>query len=421
MAELFYMPKLGMDMEEGTVVNWLKAEGEAVKKGEALAEIETDKSTVEVESPAEGIILKLFVEKGDCRPCGTPIACIGAAGEPVPDVGAAPAEKPPVQAAESAAPAPQPAPAAAPAAALRPVAAAPVQAALTPGGRIRSSPRARRLAEKNGVPLDCISGSGSEGRIVEADVRRFMESGKIAGPARPVRVPVETIRPVTGVRKVTARRMFQSLSTTAQTNLRVDINVAALQSFRQQLNARWEKKGMKVSFMDLLTAACARALIENPQANAYWAADGIRVHNYANIGIAVDTPKGLVVPVVREADVLSLPEISEKSKGLIEKARQGRLTPDDMSGGTFTISNLGMLGVDSFTAILNPPETCILAVGRIVDKVVAENGAAVIRPIMNLCLTYDHQILDGADAARFLQSIRGYLENPVWLLLQEEN
>ena len=425
MAELFYMPKLGMDMEEGTLVNWLKAEGEPVRKGEALAEIETDKSTVEVESPAEGIVLKLFLEKGDSRPCGTPIACIGAAGDPIPELDAAPAG-PAAVGDVSTAPSPSPMPAAAPAAAPTPgfasgAAAAPVQAELTPGGRIRSSPRARRLAEKNGVPLGSIRGSGSEGRIVEADVRRVLESGRSAVTVRPTRIPAETAQPATGVRKVTARRMFQSLSTTAQTNHRVDVNMAALLSFRQQLNARFEKKGLKISILDLLTAACARSLIENPKANAYWASDKILFHNYANIGIAVDSPKGLVVPVLRDADTLSLPELSQRARQLIDTARLGKLSPDDMRGGTFTISNLGMLGVDSFTAILNPPESCILAVGRIADKVIPENGAAVIRPMMNLCLSYDHQILDGADAARFLQSIRSYLENPAWLLLPADD
>ena len=193
--------------------------------------------------------------------------------------------------------------------------------------------------------------------------------------------------------------------------------MANLLSFREQINKKYEAQGVKISIMDLLTAVCAKALIENPQANAYWSPDGIRFHNYANVDIAVDTPNGLVVPVVKEADVMSLPEIAAASKELIAKARDGRLQPDDMSGGTFTISNLGMLGIDSFTAILNPPETCILAVGRMSDKVVAEKGQIVIRPMMNLCLTYDHQIIDGADAARFLKTIRDLIENPAWLLL----
>ena len=433
MAELFLMPKLGMDMEEGTIVKWLKAEGAAVKKGEALAEIETDKSTVEVESPAEGTILKLYYEEGTEKPCGTPIAVIGQPGEEIPapaDKDGKPAGEEKAEAAPAPAPAAQAPAAAAPAAPVfaappapafaAPVfAAPPAAAALTPGGRIRSTPRARRLAEKNDIPLAAVKGSGSEGRILEADVRRFMESGgaAAAGAARLRRVPAETVQPASKIRKVTARRMFQSLSTTAQINHRVDVNMANLLSFREQINKKYEAQGVKISIVDLLTAVCAKALIENPQANAYWSPDGIRLHNYANVGIAVDTPNGLVVPVVKEADVMSLPEISAASKALIAKARDGKLTPDDMSGGTFTISNLGMFGIDSFTAILNPPESCILAVGRMADKVVAEKGQIVIRPMMNLCLTYDHQIIDGADAARFLKTIRDLLENPAWLLM----
>ncbi len=427
MAELFLMPKLGMDMEEGTIIRWLKAEGDAVKKGEALAEIETDKSTVEVESPAEGKVLKLYYEEGTEKPCGTPIAVIGQPGEEIPEPAdkdvkpaviektgpAAPAGTSSAAAVKSAAPVF----AAPPAAPAGPAVSAPPAAELTPGGRIRSTPRARRLAELNAVPLAAVKGSGSEGRILEADVRRFMESGMSAIVARPRRMAAETLQPASKIRKVTARRMFQSLSSTAQTNHKVDVKMANLLSFREQINKKYEAQGVKISIMDLLTAVCAKALIENPQANAYWSPDGIRFHNYANVGIAVDTPNGLVVPVVKEADVMSLPEIAAASKELIAKARDGRLQPDDMSGGTFTISNLGMLGIDSFTAILNPPETCILAVGRMSDKVVAEKGQIVIRPMMNLCLTYDHQIIDGADAARFLKTIRDLIENPAWLLL----
>lgn len=425
MADLFLMPKLGMDMEEGLIVKWLKAEGDPVQKGEPLAEIETDKSTVEVESPAEGLVLKLYYEEGTEKACGTPIAVIGRAGEEIPDpAGGVSPEKtmPEDQKKETVAAQPAVVPQDLPTAAVHPsVFSAPAAvASLTPGGRIRATPRARRLAEKNALSLETIQGSGSEGRILEADVRHFMENGAAFAAAgkKPRRLAAETLQTASKVRRVTARRMFQSLSSTAQTNHKVDVNMLNLLSFRTQLNKKLEEQGVKLSIMDLLTAVCAKALIENPQANAYWSADGIRLHNYANVGIAVDTPNGLVVPVVKEADVMSLPEISAASKMLIAKAREGKLLPDDMTGGTFTISNLGMLGIDSFTAILNPPETCILAVGRIADKVVAENGQIVIRPMMNLCLTYDHQIIDGADAARFLKTIRDYLDNPAWLLME---
>ena len=412
----FCMPKLGMDMEEGTIMKWLKAEGDEVKKGEPLAEIETDKSSVEVESPFTGIVRKLFHPEDTSLPCGTPIAFIGTADEPIPQPGAATAEMPAAPAAP-AIPAPQAAtPVAAPAA--KPAAVANPVAALTPGGRIRSSPRARRLAAQNQIDLALISGTGSAGRIVEADVRAYMAQPHAAVPAAKVcRIPTETVEPLTGVRKVTARRMRQSLSNSAQTNHRVDVDVTNLMNFRKQVNARLEKDGIKVSIVDILAMACARALIEHPLANASLMEDGLHMRNFANVGIACDTPKGLMVPVIHDADVLSITEMAQSSRAIINKARKGELKPDDMSGGTFTISNLGMFEIDSFTAVLNPPETCILAVGRIVDRVVAENGQMVIRPMMNLCLTYDHQILDGAPAAQFLQTIKHYIENPVWLVV----
>ena len=412
----FRMPKLGMDMEEGTVTNWIKKEGEAVKKGEALAEIETDKSAVEVESPADGIVLKQYVPEWEAVPCGTPIAFIGNAGDPIPDASAA--DAPAAPAAPAAPEAPAPAAQAPAAAAPKKVAAAQsAVAALTPGGRIRSSPRARRLADKEGVDLGAIAGSGEDGRILEQDVLDYMAAAPAVAPATAVRVPTETIKPLTGVRKVTARRMRQSLSNAAQTNHRVDVDVTKLIDFRKQVNARLEKDGIKVSYVDILICACAKALIEHPMANAYLMDDGLHMHNYANVGFAADTEKGLVVPVVKDADILTLPQIAQNSRALINKARQGALKGEDMSGGTFTISNLGMFEIDSFTAVLTPPETCILAVGRMADRVVVENGQMVIRPMMNLCLTYDHQVLDGAPAAKFLETIKHYIENPVWLML----
>jgi len=404
----FCMPKLGMDMEEGIVAVWLKAEGDTVEKGEAIAEIETDKSSVEVESPLSGVVLKLYLPEGEAVPCGEPIAAIGPAGTAVP-------EKPILSQPTEAAPAASEAETT-PADFSRPAAAVGGVAARTPGGRIKASPRARRLADEKSVDLSRISGTGFDDRIIEQDVLDYLENTAYA-PASFVRVPEETIVPLTGVRKVTARRMRQSLSNAAQTNHRVDVDVTNLINFRKQVNTRLEKDGIKVSIVDILAMSCAKALIENPMANAYLMDDGLHMHNYANIGIACDTPKGLMVPVVKDADILSLPQIAKASKAVISKARNGALKPEDMSGGTFTISNLGMYEIDSFTAVLNPPETCILAVGRIADRVVAENGQMVIRPMMNLCLTYDHQVLDGAPAAQFLQTIKHYIENPVWLML----
>lgn len=402
----FCMPKLGMDMEEGIVAAWLKTEGDTVEKGEALAEIETDKSCVEVESPLSGVILKLYSPEGEAVPCGTPIAAIGPAGTVAPETPviadqpteAAPAESAPVEA-------------------VTVTHSAPTTggiAARTPGGRIKASPRARRLANEKGVDLSALVGTGFDDRIVEQDVLTYLDTAVLSSA---VRVAKETVVPLTGVRKVTARRMRQSLSGSAQTNHRVDVDVSNLMAFRKQVNAKLEKEGVKVSIVDILSLCCARALIEHPMANSALMEDGLHMHNYANIGIACDTPKGLLVPVVKDVDILTLPQLAKASKAVINKARNGELRPGDMSGGTFTISNLGMYEIDSFTAVLNPPETCILAVGRIADRVVAENGQMVIRPMMTLCLTYDHQVLDGAPAAAFLQTIKHYIENPVWLVI----
>lgn len=405
----FCMPKLGMDMEEGIVATWLKSEGDTIEKGEAIAEIETDKSVVTAESNLSGIILKIYYPEGEAVPCGDPIAAIGPAGTVAP-------EKPVLSAApviqeerKDISPVPS--------AVISEHSTFPSDgiAALTPGGRIKASPRARRLATEKDVDLSRICGTGFDQRIIEHDVIDYLKTTELNTAA--IRIAEETIVPLTGVRKVTARRMRQSLSNAAQTNHRVDVDVSNLMAFRKQVNAKLEKDGIKVSIVDILAMSCAKALIENPMANAYLMDDGLHMHNYANIGIACDTPKGLMVPVVKDVDILSLPQLAKASKAIINNARNGALKPDDMSGGTFTISNLGMYEIDSFTAVLNPPETCILAVGRIADRVVAENGRMVIRPMMNLCLTYDHQVLDGAPAAQFLQTIKHYIENPVWLVL----
>ena len=390
----FRMPKLGMDMEIGIVGRWLKAEGETVQKGTPFVEIETDKALVEVEAPRDGVLLKIFCAEGDEAPCGTAIAAIGQAGQAVPDPqGSTPKPVPPVQQE------PQPVP-------VSP--AAPVRS----GERIIATPRARRAAQTHSVDLQSVIGTGENGRIVEQDVLDFTQREI---PLR--RTATDTVVPLTSMRKIIASRMRQSQQEMAQTDMRMDVDMSNMISFRAQINQKLSKNGAKVSYVDLLAAVCAKALVEHPDANASLCSDGIHYKNYANIGIAVDSERGLVVPVIKDADILSIPAIAAKSRELIEKARKGALRPDDMQGGSFTISNLGMFEVDSFTAIVNPPETCILAVGRIADRAVVVNGQIAVRPMMNLCLSYDHRIIDGAPAARFLQCIKHYLENPVWLLM----
>lgn len=388
----FRMPKLGMDMEAGVIGRWLKREGDTVQKGEILAEIETDKAVVEVESTQSGTVLKLYYPEGELLPCGTSIAYVGQPGETIPEptIEDTPQPEETCKAAVTAEPQPEG----------------------TSRERIVASPRARRCAQENGVELSEVPGSGENGRIVEQDVLDCLQQ---SGQHR--RVPKDTVVPLTGIRRTIANRMCSSLREMAQTNTRMDVDMTNAVSLRKQMNRRLEETGVKISYVDILVAACARALVENPQANASWEADGIHQKNYANIGIAVDSQRGLVVPVVKDADILSVAGISKRSRGLIDRARNGQLSADDMKGGTFTISNLGMFEVDSFTAIVNPPETCILAVGAIIDKPVAVDGQVQIRPMMNLCLSYDHRIIDGAPAARFLLTVKRYLENPVWLLM----
>lgn len=399
-SDLFFrMPKLGMDMVEGVIVKWLKSEGDTVQKGEPFVEIETDKAAVVSEATVSGVILKLYYPEEACVACGEPIAAIGAVGQKAPELKPH-AENAPVP--ESASPAP----------------ASVLQTSFSAARtdvRVIASPRARRCASQNHIELSQIIGTGEKGRIVEQDVLDYLTS-KVTKTCS-FRVPKDEITPLSGMRRIIANRMKESLQEMAQTNTRMDVDMSNMVAFRKQINEKLVKKGIKVSYVDLLVAVCAKALIENPQANVSLEADGIHTKNYANIGIAVDSEKGLVVPVVKDADILSIPEISRKSRDLIDKARKGALRPDDMKGGTFTISNLGMFEVDSFTAIVNPPETCILAVGRIVDKPVVVDGQIVIRPMMNLCLSYDHRVIDGAPSAHFLQCVKHYIENPVWLLL----
>lgn len=404
MAEFFTMPKLGMDMTEGVLIRWLKKEGDAIKKGEPLAEIETDKASVEVESPHAGQVLKLYHAEGDTVFIGLPLAAIGQAGEVPPPLPQEQAAK-----AENVAPA-----------VSQPMEATPPPLAAMPGNRtkLRISPRARKLANLHQIDPAMLSPTGCDGRIVERDVRKYIETGAPASRKSAVRIPGERVVPFQGIRKTIAARMHQSLSEMAQANHRMDVDMTALRALREVLKSDPRHKGL--SFVDLMILVCSKALIDCPEANSCLQPDGLHLRNYTSIGVAVATDRGLVVPVVHNADLLTLSEITHKTGKLIEKARKGALKPDEMRGGTFTLTNLGMYGVDSFTAIVNPPEVCILATGRIADRVVAENGQVVIRPIMTLSLSYDHRVLDGAPAADFLRRIKQYVENPALLFVSNE-
>jgi pyruvate dehydrogenase E2 component (dihydrolipoyllysine-residue acetyltransferase) len=401
MAAEVKVPRLGQGMEVGTVVKWLKAEGDPVEKGEPLYELDTDKVTQEVEAEAAGVLLKIAVPEGEV-PVGTTIAFIGEQGEQVPEVSgngkvAAPDEpktEEPERAAASA-PAPtktEPEPAATP----------PVR---EEGERVKASPLARRIARERGIDLASIAGTGPEGRIIAEDIDR--------GAARPApaAVPageVESV-PLTSIRRTIARRLTEAWTVPVfQLQVSADMERANLVVAR----ARELHPAVKVSVTDLLTKICASALARHPDVNVSFTEDALLRHPSANVGLAVAAPQGLVVPVVKGAERLSLAEIAAVRADLVDRARNHKLTQDDMAGGTFTISNLGMFGVEAFVAVLNPPQAAILAVGATEDRPVARDGEVVVRPTMTMTLTVDHRAVDGAPAADFLQTVKAMVELP---------
>ena len=455
MASVIIMPKQGLLMEEGTITKWLVKEGEQTTEGTPLFEMETDKLTITMDSTATGTVLKILHPEGDTVPITQPIAIVGQPGE---DISGLLAESgAPAQEAATPAPAaeaPAPAPAAAPVPAVE----------RAPGERIFSSPRARLRAEENGVDIAAVSGSGPDGLVVERDVQNYIANqpavtplaanqarvqgidlsgvtgtgpnGKIttedlpssgaAAEAMPApaaeAVPGQLTRgtrteKMTGMRKAVMKNMLASKSTNAQTNHRMVVDMTAAVALRNQYKAL----GIKVSYNDIIVRACAKALQDFPIVNASVDGNSIVYHDYVNIGTAVSVPGGLIVPVIRDADIIGLTGIAERSAELIEKAREGRLMDQDYHGGTFTVSSLGMFDLDDFVAIINPPESAILAVGKIAKTPVVVTGEdgedqVVIKSMCALCLSYDHRIIDGAEAAKFLQKLKSYLQNPILLI-----
>jgi pyruvate dehydrogenase E2 component (dihydrolipoamide acetyltransferase) len=393
------LPRLGQGMESGTIVRWLKSEGESVEKGEPLFELDTDKVTQEVEAETAGVLLKIAVAEGEV-PVGETVAFIGDAGEDVPEVAAA---KPAAEPTEEKTPEPVPD-------------EAPQPAAVASGnGRIKASPLARRLARERGVDLNAVRGTGPEGRIVAEDIERA-EAGGIAAPTAPAAAPtaplpsgeVEQI-PLSNIRKTIARRLTEAwqipvfqLQTSADMT-RVNALVARL---------RERDPDVRLTVTDVLTKVCAQALLRHREVNAEFTEEAILVHPSANVGLAVAAPQGLVVPVIRSAERLSLTEIARVRGDLVGRARENKLRAEDLEGGTFTISNLGMYAVESFTAVLNPPQAAIVAVGATEDRVVSVGGETGVRPMVTLTGTFDHRAVDGAPAAAFLQTLSESLEDP---------
>jgi pyruvate dehydrogenase E2 component (dihydrolipoamide acetyltransferase) len=392
------LPRLGQGMESGTIVRWLKSEGDTVEKGEPLYELDTEKVTQEVEAEVSGVLLKVVVSEGEVA-VGKTVAFIGEAGEDVPDVevegapaGTVPLERPEEPKRQEGT-VPEP---------------APVVAGAN-GGRVKASPLARRIARERGIDLAALAGTGPEGRIVAEDVERAAVSPPAAAPAAPP-VPAEVERvELTSIRRTIARRL------TAAWQVPVfQLQASADMSRANALLARLHERDpdVHVTVTDLLTKVCASALMRHREVNAQYTEDAILLLPTANVGIAVATPQGLIVPVIRGAEGLSLAQIAAARADLVGRAREGKLRQQDLEDGTFTISNLGMYRVERFTAVLNPPQAAIVAVGAIEDRVVPVDGQPVVRPVTTLTGTFDHRAVDGAPAAAFLQTVKESLEEP---------
>lgn len=403
------MPRLSDTMTEGVIARWLKKVGDTVKPGDLLAEIETDKATMEFEAPVGGVLLYIGAPEGKPTPIGEVIAIIGKAGE---DISALlESKKVSTAAAAPASPAPVPESTASPTVST-------VQAVPSPsdGERLKASPLARAIAREKGIDLREISGTGEGGRIIRRDVEAHLAQ-QSAKPA-PVPTPVGasyTDQPLTQMRKTIARRLTASMQEAPHFYLKISVSMDKVAQWRSRLN---ELAEVKISFNDFILKACALALRKHPLLNASWTGDAIRLFHDIHIGFAVAVEEGLIVPVLRHADRKGLAEIARETQALAEKARQRKLTPEEYTGSTFSVSNLGMFGIEDFTAVINPPEAAILAVGAIQPvPVVSESGEIVIQRRMRLTLSCDHRVVDGATGAQFLQTLRQLLEEPERLLL----
>jgi pyruvate dehydrogenase E2 component (dihydrolipoamide acetyltransferase) len=409
MSSQVTLPRLGQGMESGTIVRWLKAEGDTVEKGEVLYELDTEKATQEVEADASGTLLKILAQEGEEIEVGKPIAVIGEPGEEV----AEPAPEPEPKAAEPeqeaevpAAREPEQEAKAEPEAEPEPQPAAPSEN----GGRVKASPLARRIARERGIDLSGLTGTGPEGRIVAEDVERAEKAAAPVAAAAPPSGEVETI-PLTGMRKAIARRMMEAWEAPAfQITMTADMTAAI--RLREALVARMGEGDAKPTYSDILTKICAVALMRHRAVNALFAGDEIQLIPTANIGIAVAVPNGLVVPVQRSCETKTIPQLANERADLVERTRGGNLRQDDLEGGTFTISNLGMYGVERFVAVLNPPQAAILAVGVIEERAVVRDGELVARPVLEMTLTCDHRSVDGATASEFLRTVKQFLEEP---------
>ncbi len=408
MATEIKLPRLGQGMESGTIVKWLKSEGDAVEKGEPLYELDTDKVTQEVEADASGVLLKIAVQEGEV-PVGQTVAVIGEQGEEVASEADASAAKEEPQTEGSRAPArDEERERGARASADN---GPPPSTRSTDGGtRIKASPLARRIARERGVDLAQLRGTGPEGRIVAEDVERAEAAPAAAAPAAAVPAGEVEVVPLTSIRRTIARRLTEAW-TVPVFQLTIDVDMERAVALREQLVER-AGEGAKPTLSDVLTKVCAVALMRNRAVNAHFAEEGIKRFPVANVGIAVAAPQGLVVPVIRNAQALTIQEIANARAEVVGRARDNKLRQGDLDDGTFTISNLGMFGVQQFVAVLNPPQAAILAVGSVEERPAVRGGELVARPLMTVTLTCDHRTVDGADGARFLEDVKAFLEEP---------
>lgn len=441
MAQVITMPKLSDTMTVGTLVKWLKKEGDSVKFGDLLAEIETDKATMEFESFGDGVILKLYAPAGSQVAIGDPLLAVGAAGEAAPEA-PAPAAAPKAEAEakkEEPSQTPPPATTAKPAevaqaSSLPPSAPAAAPAAPTraAGERIRISPLAKKLAAAHGLDPALIKGSGPNGRIVRADVIAADKAGTAKAGSKPAassgfssqpsgfsKGPIQEERtvPVSNMRGVIAKRLIESKTTAPHFYLEIEVDAEPLATLRTQLNTGLEKAGVKLSVNDLILKASAEALRRVPDVNGAWEGNQIRYFGAAHVSFAVALPDGLITPVIRDAHEKSVFEISKEAKALGKLAKDKKLKPDQYTGGTFCVSNLGMMGIPKFYPIINTPNAAILGVGTSVTKPVVKNGQIVIGSTMTLTLSCDHRVVDGAVGAQFLGALKAVLESPALLLV----
>ena len=415
MATKVHMEALSPTMEEGQLVRWLKSEGDAITNGDILAEIETDKATMELVARGDGFLQKIFLPAGGTAEVGAVIGVIAPAGEDISGVSGVAGG---VASAKAASDAPDPTPSAPTAEAIP----TPVPAAvgtISNGGRVKASPLARRLAEEMGVDLAIVSGSGPGGRVVKRDV----ESAKAQGVTAPSVTAWTSDEaeyadmPTSQMRKAIAKRLITSIGPVPTFYLTMDVDMGRVIEARKSINVMLEREGGKVSINDIVLKAVAAALRQHPNCNAQWHDSYVRRFNAVHIGVAVAIEDGLITPVVRNAHAKGIGQIGAEVKELAGRAREKKLMPDEYTGATFSVSNLGMFGIHNFTAIINPPEAGILAVGGIEDTPVVVDGAVVVRPRMRITMSCDHRVIDGAQGSRFLQTLKGMLEEPTAILL----